>query len=270
MKRSAMPFAAELEVALAAAREAAVLLTARSGADEVREKGRADLVTEVDEAAERAITTHIRRHFPDDTLIGEEFSGTTEVAGRSWIIDPVDGTANYVHGHPFACVSIAFFDEEGPAAGVIHAPFLGEVYHAARGGGVWLNDEPVKVSAVNRGSGALFATGFPFKAGKGDPETYFRLVAEVMLGAHDIRRAGSAALDLAFVACGRHDGYFEIGVAPWDIAAGILMVTEGGGRVTGWPGDVRDPIQTGRILATNGLVHEWLEAKVANYELYEL
>src|SRR5215218_6770701 len=267
MSDDATPFAAELAVALEAAAEAAALLASRSGADEVREKGRADLVTEVDEAAERAITARIRRHFPGDTIVAEEFSGGVRVSGRSWIIDPVDGTANYVHGHPFACVSIAFFDDAGPAMGVIHAPFLGEVFQATRGGGVRLNGRPVRVSAVATGAAALFATGFPFKAGKGDPETYFRLVSDVMLGAHDIRRAGSAALDLAYVACGRHDGYFEIGVAPWDIAAGILMVTEAGGRVTGWPGDTAPPIATGRILATNGAVHGWLEEKVANYEL---
>ena len=260
-------FATELEVALEAAAEAAALLASRSGADAVREKGRADLVTEVDEAAERAITARIRRHFPGDTVVAEEFAGSVQVAGRSWIVDPVDGTANYVHGHPFACVSIAFHDEAGPAVGVIHAPFLGEVFHATRGGGAWLNGRRASVSAVDSGRDALLATGFPFKAGKGDPETYFRLVSEVMLDAHDIRRAGSAALDLAYVACGRHDGYFEIGVAPWDIAAGILMVTEAGGRVTGWPGDDDEPIRTGRILATNGRVHGWLEEKVGKYEL---
>ena len=242
-------------------------MAGRSGADDVREKGRADLVTEVDEAAERAITGRIRRQFPDDTIVAEEFSAEVEVAGRSWVIDPVDGTANYVHGHPFACVSIGFLDAAGPAVGVIHAPFLGEVYQAVRGGGVRLNGKEVRVSPVDRGEAALLATGFPFKAGKGDPETYFRLVADVMLGAHDIRRAGSAALDLAYVACGRHDGYFEIGLAPWDIAAGILMVTEAGGRITGWPGDTESPIRTGRILATNGRVHGWLEGKVGKYDL---
>jgi myo-inositol-1(or 4)-monophosphatase len=261
------PFAAELVVALEAAAEAAALLASRSGAEEVREKGRADLVTEVDEAAERAITARIRAAFPGDTIVAEEFAGGVAVSGRSWIIDPVDGTANYVHGHPFACVSIAFHDEAGPAAAVIHAPFLGEIFQATRGGGTWLNGRRVTVSAVESGAAALFATGFPFKAGKGDPETYFRLAADVMLSAHDIRRAGSAALDLAYVACGRHDGYFEIGVAPWDIAAGILMVTEAGGRVTGWPGDTDEPIRTGRILATNGRVHAWLEEKVGGYEL---
>ena len=261
------PFAAELAVALEAAAEAAALLTARSGADAVREKARADLVTEVDEASERAITARIRRHFPGDTVVAEEFAGSVQVSGRSWIIDPVDGTANYVHGHPFACVSIAFLDEAGPAAAVIHAPFLGEVYEATRGGGVRLNGKPITVSAVESGAGSLLATGFPFKEGKGDPATYFRLVADVMLSAHDIRRAGSAALDLAFVAAGRHDGYFEIGVAPWDIAAGILLVTEAGGRVTGWPADAADPLRTGRILATNGRIHRWLEEKVSGYGL---
>lgn len=259
------PFAAELELALAAAAEAAGLLAARAGADRVRHKARADFVTEVDEAAERAITARIRQRFPGDAVVAEEFSAATERTGRHWIIDPVDGTANMVHGHPYACVSIGFLDPDGPAAAVIHAPFLGEVYHATRGGGAFLNGEPIRVSSTADGAEGLYGTGFPFKPGKGDPTTYFRLVADVMLASHDIRRAGSAALDLAYVAAGRLDGFFEIGLAPWDIAAGLLLITEAGGRVTGWPGDSTPPLSTGRLLATNGQVHGWLEGKVRGY-----
>jgi hypothetical protein len=120
---------------------------------------------------------------------------------------------------------------------VIHAPFLGEVYHATRGGGAFLNGEPIRVSAAADPADALFATGFPFKQGKGDVELYFRLVAEVLLASHGVRRAGAAALDLAYVAAGRVDGFFEIGLSPWDVAAGMLLVQEAGGRVEGWPGD---------------------------------
>lgn len=261
----AVPFAAELAVARAAAAEAASLLIARAGVDRVREKGRADLVTEVDEASERAVLAHIRRHFPDDHVVAEESASTLSLRGRSWIVDPLDGTVNYVHGHPFVCVSIALVDAEGPAVGVVHAPFLGEVFHAVRGGGAFLNDRPVAVSRVSQGEAGLYATGFPFKAGKGDPERYFRLVAEVLAGAHGVRRDGSAALDLAMVAAGRVEAYFEIGVAPWDIAAGILLVTEAGGRVTGWPGDADPPLRTGRILASNGGVHAWMEQRIGNH-----
>jgi myo-inositol-1(or 4)-monophosphatase len=267
MTRETNDFGAELEVARAAAAEAAALLVAREGADEVREKARADLVTAVDEASERAITRRIRERFPDDVIVAEEFAGGVEVAGRSWIIDPIDGTTNYVHAHPFCCVSIGFRDELGLAAAVISAPFLGEVYHATRGGGAFLNDRPIRVSAVASGAAGMFGTGFPFKKGKGDPDIYMSLVKDVLTSAHGLRRAGSAALDLAFVACGRHDGYFEIGVASWDIAAGLLLVTEAGGRVSGWPGDRDEPLRTGRVLASNGRVHEWMEEKVGKYDL---
>lgn len=256
-------FAAELTVARQAAAEAAALLVGQSGPGAFREKGRADLVTQVDEAAERVILTRLRSHFPDDAIVAEE-SAAGEVGGarRTWIVDPLDGTANFVHGHPFACVSIALVDAEGPAVGVVHAPFLREVFHGARGMGAYLNDRAIRVSAVESGPAGLYATGFPFKEGKGDPELYFRLVADVVARSHGVRRAGSAALDCAYVAAGRVDGYFEIGVSSWDVAAGLLLVTEAGGRVSGWPGDTEPPLRSGRVLATNARVHEWLEGLV--------
>ena len=116
---------------------------------------------------------------------------------------------------------------------------------------------------MSEGSAGLFATGFPFKEGKGDPELYFRLVAEVVGSTHGVRRAGSAALDCAYVAAGRVDGYFEVGVSSWDVAAGLLLVLEAGGRVTGWSGDTEPPLRTGRVLASNGHVHAWLEERIA-------
>ncbi|HET6764213.1 MAG TPA: inositol monophosphatase family protein [Longimicrobiaceae bacterium] len=256
-------FAAELEVAFAAAADAAALIAGRAGADRVREKGRADLVTEVDEAAERAIVARLRERFPGDAIVAEESASAAAVTGRRWVVDPIDGTTNFVHGHPFACVSIALVDDAGPAVGVVHAPMLGEVYHAVRGAGAYLNGTRIRVTEVDQPAGSLLATGFPFKAGKGDLDGYMRLVADAIRATHDVRRAGSAALDLAFVAAGRLEGYFEIGLAPWDVAAGILLVTEAGGRVTGWPGDTRPPLETGRVLATNGRIHAWLEGLTA-------
>ncbi|MBD0320605.1 MAG: inositol monophosphatase [Gemmatimonadetes bacterium] len=252
------PFRAELELALHAAREAAALISARTGAEHVRHKGRADLVTEVDEAVERLVTGLIRERFPDDAVVGEELSSSAVASGRRWIVDPVDGTTNFVHGHPFVCVSIALADDDGPAAGVIHAPFLREVFHATRGGGAFLDGAPIRVSPVDDPSGALLATGFPFKQGKGNLDAYMSLVADAVRSTHDVRRDGSAALDLAFVAAGRVEGFFEVGLSPWDVAAGILLVTEAGGRVSGWPGDSGEPLATGRVLATNGGIHDWL------------
>jgi len=255
----------ELEVARAAASEAAEILLARAGVDRVREKGRADLVTQVDEDAERAIVRRIRDAFPDDAVIAEESAASAWDGGRAWIIDPLDGTVNYVHGHPFACVSIALVDGDGPAVGVIEAPFLREHYEAVRGGGAWLNGARIGVSAVEVGEDGLYGTGFPFKHGKGDPVRYFMMVAEILTQSQGVRRAGAAALDLAYVATGRLDGFFEIGLSSWDIAAGMLLVSEAGGRVSGWPGDDRGPLETGRVLASNARVHDWLSDRIESH-----
>jgi myo-inositol-1(or 4)-monophosphatase len=255
-----MSFERELQTALDAAAAGARLIAARAGADQVREKERADLVTVVDEAVERLVTDRLRSAFPSDAVVAEEFSAAVQAAGRRWILDPVDGTTNFVHGHPFVCVSLALVDAQGPAVAVLDAPYLGEVYHAVRGGGAFLNGRPIRVAGAARLKDSLLATGFPFKQGKGDLDAYMLMVAAAIRASRDVRRAGSAALDLAFVACGRVDGYFEVGLAPWDVAAGILLVHEAGGRVTGWPGDALDPLDSGRVVATNGLVHAELEA----------
>lgn len=256
----ASPFGDETAFALSVAADAAQLVAAGSGTADVREKQRADLVTDVDEASEALIVGRIRERFPSDAVVAEETAVAAVLQGRRWVIDPVDGTANFVHGHPFVAVSIALVDDEGPAVGVVHAPFLGEVYHAVRGGGAFLNGEPIRVSPTEAFARSLLATGFPFKQGKGDLDAWMLMVAEAVRSTHDVRRAGSAALDLAFTAAGRVEGFFEIGLAPWDVAAGILLVTEAGGRVTGWPGDTEPPVVTGRILASNGHVHDGLWA----------
>jgi myo-inositol-1(or 4)-monophosphatase len=259
------PFAAELRVALQAAAAAGELIVARTGADRVREKERADLVTAVDEASERLILSRLRAAFPADAVVGEETASAAVTSGRRWIVDPVDGTTNFVHGHPFVAVSIALVDDEGPAVGVVAAPLLREVFHAVRGAGAFLNGEPMRVSDAAGLRSSLLATGFPFKQGKGDLDAYMLLVADAVRSAQDVRRAGSAALDLAFTAAGRVEGFFEIGLAPWDVAAGILLVTEAGGRVTGWPGDVDPPLVTGRVLATNARIHPELESLAARW-----
>jgi len=254
-----------MEHVLEAAAAAGALIAARTGADRVREKQRADLVTEVDEAAERLILSRLRAAFPGDAVVGEETATAAVTRGRRWIVDPVDGTTNFVHGHPFVAVSIALVDDAGPAVGVVAAPLLGEVFHAVRGAGAFLNGRPMRVSEAAGLRSSLLATGFPYKQGKGDLDAYMLLVADAVRSAQDVRRAGSAALDLAFTAAGRVEGFFEIGLAPWDVAAGILLVTEAGGRVTGWPGDADPPLVTGRVLATNGRIHADLEAIAARW-----
>ena len=265
MMQGDAPFAAELAVAIRGAGAAAELVRARGGAHQVREKARADLVTSVDEAAERAIAGIIRARFPDDRIVGEELSSARVHAGRRWYVDPIDGTTNFVHRHPFVCVSIGFADDAGVAAAVVHAPLLGEVYRAVRGHGAWLNGERLRATETDDPGRALLATGFPFKSGKGDLDAWMLMVADAVRETRDVRRAGSAALDLAFVAAGRVDGFFEIGLAPWDVAAGMLLVAEAGGRVTGWPGDADPPLHTGRILASNGRIHGWMERLAAKH-----
>ena len=261
----AAPFAAEVAFALETAAAAARLIAAGAGTRAVREKSRADLVTDVDEASERLILGRIRARFPDDAIVAEESAAAAVLHGRRWVVDPIDGTTNFVHGHPFVAVSIALVDDDGPAVGVVHAPFLGEVFHAVRGGGAFLDGQPMRVSPEPELARSLLATGFPFKQGKGDLGAYLLLVADAIRNSRDVRRAGSAALDLAFTAAGRVEAFFEIGLAAWDVAAGMLLVTEAGGRVTGWPGDTEPPLATGRILASNGHVHAALEALTARW-----
>jgi myo-inositol-1(or 4)-monophosphatase len=259
------PLEAELRAALAAAAAGAALITAREGAGRVREKERADLVTAVDEAVERLVTARLRDAFPGDSIVAEEFAPAPASGGRRWILDPVDGTTNFVHGHPFVCVSLALADEDGLAVGVVHAPQLGEVFHAVRGQGAFVNGRALRVSETPSLHASLLATGFPFKAGKGNLDQYMLMVADAIRAARDVRRAGSAALDLAFVAAGRVDAYFEVGLAPWDVAAGMLLVSEAGGRVTGWPGDTADPVDSGRVLASNGSIHQALDDLLARW-----
>lgn len=261
----AAPFAAEAAFALETAAEAARLIAAGAGTRAVREKSRADLVTDVDEASERLILGRIRARFPDDAIVAEESAAAAVLRGRRWVVDPIDGTTNFVHGHPFVAVSIALVDDDGPAVGVVHAPFLGEVFHAVRGDGAFLDGQPMRVSPEPELARSLLATGFPFKQGKGDLDAYLLLVADAIRNSRDVRRAGSAALDLAFTAAGRVEAFFEIGLAAWDVAAGMLLVMEAGGRVTGWPGDADPPLATGRILASNGRVHAALEALTARW-----
>jgi myo-inositol-1(or 4)-monophosphatase len=255
----------ELTAAREVAAEAAALIR-DARIEAVREKSRADLVTEVDEAVERLVVSRLAERFPGDAIVGEETSGGGEDrSGRWWAVDPVDGTVNFVHGHPFTCVSIALVVGDRPVVGVVSAPRLGEEFHAAEGAGAWLNDRPISVSAVEDSSGALLATGFPFRKGKGSVDANMALLGELIVRTHGVRRAGSAALDLCYVAAGRLDAFYEVGLGTWDVAAGIAIVREAGGLVTGMPGDAALPIHSGRVIASNGRVHHWLESRIEPY-----
>jgi len=249
----------ELRAAIAAAHEAGALIRSRAGrAGAVRHKGVHDLVTATDEEAQRLILERLAEACPGYDVLAEEgpadaFDATP---GRPrWIVDPVDGTTNFAHGCPPYCVSIGMQDASGELVlGVVYEVALDELFAAVRGHGLTVNGRPAGVSATNRLADALVTTGFPFRE-FAYVDAYLAVLRRFMEATRGVRRPGSAAADLAYVACGRFDAFFEGGLAPWDVAAGIVLVREGGGRVTGLT-DGEDPLFGGQLLASNGAVHE--------------
>jgi myo-inositol-1(or 4)-monophosphatase len=224
---------AALALATEAAREAGALLLElrRSPATGVRSKSSAtDLVSEADERAERAIVTAIRGRRPDDALVAEEGSSARGSSGVSWYIDPLDGTINYLYGIPHWSVSICCADAAGPLAGVVFDPMRDELFSAARGAGARLGDQRLAVTDKRDLASALIATGFGYVAAQ--RKTQGRIIAKVLGEVRDVRRFGSAALDLSWTAAGRFDGYFESVENPWDWMAGAMFVREAGGRLT--------------------------------------
>lgn len=214
----------------------------------VETKAGNDFVSEVDRDAERAIIETIRRSYPDHAFIAEE-SGRTGQADYEWIIDPLDGTTNFLHGFPVFAVSIALRVKGRIEHGVIYDPLRQELFTASRGGGVQLDGRRVRVTQRRELSGALLGTGFPYRE-KDDIDTYLPMFRAMTLASRGIRRAGAAALDLAYVAAGRLDGFWEMNLQLWDIAAGTLMVQEAGGLVGSLDGGTRH-LETGNILAAN-------------------
>jgi myo-inositol-1(or 4)-monophosphatase len=226
-------------------------------------KGVIDPVTESDIQAQDIIIALIRRTFPDHGFLAEE-SGAGEgaqereppsaSAARRWIIDPLDGTVNYAHGFPFFCVSIAFEAEGNLEYGVIYDPLREEFFEATHRGGASLNGRPIRVSQIDRMDAALLATGFPYDIRERLPETMVRL-GNMLAVSQGVRRAGSAAIDLAYVACGRFEGFYEENLQPWDTAAGVLIVTEAGGTITTCDGEPYN-IFSPHIAASNGPLHQ--------------
>lgn len=202
----------------------------------VIEKGRLDYASEVDADAEKVIIKELKRGYPDYGVVGEEGGSVPGRNGRyHWVIDPLDGTSNYLHGIPHYCVSIALVDNGEPTDAVIFDPLRNELFTASRGGGAQFNERRIRVTDRKDLAGSVIATGFhPRERARAGAQ--LECIREVLVHAEDIRRTGSAALDLAYVACGRFDGYFEAGVKAWDIAAGVLLVREAGGRVCDFKG----------------------------------
>ena len=241
-----------LETAVAVAMEAGALLLDRlQRPREIAEKSqRADLVTDADRASEAAIVERLRAAYPRAVILAEESGMHAGTSGERWIVDPLDGTTNFAHGYPLFCVSIAYERAGELVAGAIFAPAMNECFAAERGAGARLNDRPIAVSTVGRLADAMTCTGFH----PADFERNAEYFGEVSARAQAVRRDGSAALDLAYVACGRFDGFWEFDLSPWDVAAGTLIVRESGGTVTRVGGEPA-ALDARSIVATNGRIH---------------
>jgi len=224
---------------------------------QVTEKARNDLVSDADRAAEAAILAEIARRFPDHRVLSEESGWSRQPGGGpTWLVDPLDGTTNYVHGFPHFAVSIGVAVDGRVEAAVVLDPIKGDVFRAARGHGAWWNGSPCRVSGQSSLEGALLTTGFPFRAiGLLDP--YLAIFRDAFRRCGGIRRPGSAALDLAHTACGIFDGFFEFELQPWDVAAGSLLVEEAGGVVTDMDGG-GDFLRSGGVLCGPEGVHREL------------
>jgi len=254
-----------LQSTIKIAEEAGALLLERLGQhNTVEHKGVVDLVTEADKVSERLLVERLHAVLPEAGILAEEGSGTERSSNLRWVVDPLDGTTNYAHGYPVFSVSIALERDGAIVLGVVLDPSRTECFSALRGQGASLNGKPIQVSATEDVGSALLVTGFPYdvRTTERDNLTQFR---KFLKTAQAIRRGGSAALDLCYVACGRFDGFWEESLSPWDMAAGVLLVQEAGGRVTGYLGGPPD-IESGNILATNGRFHEAMQSILEDIE----
>jgi myo-inositol-1(or 4)-monophosphatase len=251
-------------IALEVAEEAAALVMQAYRSDiSPSEKGRADLVTEYDVQSERLIRRRLGERTPGLPIVGEEEGGQPE--GPTWYCDPIDGTTNFVHGHPFFCVSIGLIERDRPLAGAVVAPALNTRWHAFVGGGAFRNGKPCRVSDTLLVSEALIGTGFHPQSSLSHPHDNVEAFRRVLPHARGIRRCGAAALDLCMVADGTYDAYWERKLNAWDVAGGAALVLAAGGRITDLAGEPPN-LAIGHILASNGHVHEALLALMLEAE----
>lgn len=245
-----------LNFAMQTARDAGRILLDKFGRKiNISKKGDINLVTEADLASEKFIIERIKSHYPKHSILAEE-SGEAIVTGGDgkwkWIIDPLDGTTNFAHGYPMFCVTLALEHNDKIVIGVTYDPTRDEMFSAEKGNGASLNGREIRVSETEKLSEALVVTGFPYNFK--EKVNFSRHLTEFLLYSRGVRRDGSAAIDMAYVACGRFDGFWEEGLNPWDVAAGVLLIEEAGGRVTYYddsPFSVYQP----PICASNGLIH---------------
>ncbi|MDQ6962580.1 MAG: inositol monophosphatase family protein [Mariprofundaceae bacterium] len=245
-----------LYIAIRAARRAGELISRsfeRRDSLSIMEKNDRDFVTEVDRKAEQIIIAEIRKHYPSHGIVAEESEIINPDAETKWYIDPLDGTTNFIHGFPHFAVSIAAWRNGQPIVAVVHNPITGETFEAQNGNGAFLNRHRLRVSNVKKISHSLFASGLaPYR--RGEIDTFQKRMDVCMRSADGYRRGGSAALDLAYVACGRLDAYWEAGLRPWDIAAGVILVQEAGGMATDLIGASVD-LNKGNVLVANSTLH---------------
>jgi myo-inositol-1(or 4)-monophosphatase len=236
----------------------------RSGSTVISRKSWSELITDADSASEELLVARISKKLPTHAIVAEEGTRKDAPGGYIWYIDPLDGTNNFAHGLPFFCVSIGVFSVElrQVVAGVVYNPFMDEMFTAARGKGAYLNGKPIQVSKLEALGDSLVATGFPYDKAvseKNNLREFNRIITRIQ----GIRRMGSAAIDLSYVACGRLDGYWEGKLKPWDMAAGSLIVEEAGGLATRYDGGVFHP-EFPEIVASNGKIHSQLLALLSD------
>jgi myo-inositol-1(or 4)-monophosphatase len=245
-----------LKTAVSAARLAGDVILRNLGhlaQGDIEKKQAFDFVTKVDRWSEAVVIQTIREIFPSHSFLAEETSAQPGTESFRWIIDPLDGTTNYIHNYPVFSVSIALAHRDEIVSGVVFDPLKDELFHAVKGEGAFLNNVPIRVSDTDLLGSSLIATGFPFRK-KELVDLYLTAFKSIFYEVSDIRRAGSAAIDLAYIAAGRVDGFFELSLSPWDIAAGGLLIEEAGGYITDFGGG-KDYLATGNVVAGNKAVH---------------
>jgi myo-inositol-1(or 4)-monophosphatase len=253
---------AYLDVAIEAAREGgAIQLAELSRPRQISYKGDVDIVTQADKASEKAIVTRLRDHFPKHAIVAEEGGGQENASPFRWYVDPLDGTTNYAHGYPCFAVSIGLEEAGELVVGVVYNPIAEEMFTAVRGEGAFLNQKRIHVSTIDTLSTSLVSTGFP--TNKREQSLNIRYYWEFTLRTHGVRRDGSAALDLASVACGRFDGFWEFGLKSWDTAAGALLVGEAGGTVTRFAGAAPHRPGDADMVASNTRIHPEMQKLLA-------
>jgi myo-inositol-1(or 4)-monophosphatase len=251
-----------LNTAVTAARRAGDLILQSMGKltrDDIAQKKASDFVTRVDKESEQIIINAITDHYPDHLFLAEESTKEAETEQYRWIIDPLDGTTNYIHEYPMFSISIALQFGGEIILGVVLDPLRDELFTAQKGEGAFLNASAIKASAIDSMENSLITTGFPFRD-KDKLDLYLQAFKKIFLRTSAIRRAGSAALDLVHLAAGRCDGFFEIGLSPWDVAAGSILIKEAGGTITDFGGG-QDYLLTGNIIAGNNYIHRELLAE---------